>query len=69
MEIIRGIDSICKIFKSSKGRKYYYTVTYFDLENSIKVKRKFPNVVSEYFKTKKSLISDNLYLQYENKLR
>jgi len=68
MKKIMGVDLRCEIFKSSKGRKFYYTVTYFDLIDGIKTKRKYPNVVSEYFTRKKDLISDDFYLKCKNRL-
>ena len=63
-----GVNSKCEIFKSSQGRKFYYTVTYFDKINGIITKRSHPNVVSEYFKTKKALIQDDYYLKYRNRI-
>lgn len=63
-----GVDSKCEIFKSNQARKFYYTVTYFDRINGVVIKRSHPNVVSEHFKTKKSLVQDDYYLKYRNRI-
>lgn len=65
MQTELGIKSLCEIHKSEKyNRKYYYTVTYFDKINDVLVKRKHPNVVSEYFDTKKSIKANSNFLRY-----